>query len=244
MLQPKFILPFAVFTLFLVIPWQPASASAAQLHATPAQLQQEQPLRQHPFTEKVILIDAGHGGIDGGTFFGNILEKDINLAISRRLYMLLRSEGIPAVLNRDQDYALSDDNRWHSSRSRHQRDLSHRKQLSNEIPTAMVVSVHVNWGSNPSKRGGLVLHQAEGRSSLLAGFIQNRLNQLYSKHERPSVGKPYYLLRRTEVPAVIVETGFLSNGNDRQLLTSRNGQVAVAEALAGGIIDYISALQL
>lgn len=163
----------------------------------------------HPFAYDVILIDVGHGGIDGGTSYGTILEKDINLAISRRLFMLLRQEGYHCVLNRDADYALSDDNRWHRTSSRHRRDLSQRKQLSKELPTKMVVSVHVNWGKNPSKGGGIVLHQAEGRSTALAAIIQDQLNQVYRNHNTIMVGKPYYLLNTTDVPAVIVETGFL-----------------------------------
>lgn len=196
--------------------------------------------RPHPFPHEVILIDVGHGGIDGGTSYGNILEKDINLAISRRLFMLLRSKGYNAVLNRDGDYALSDDNRWHPSRSRHRRDLAQRKELSNEIPTEMVVSIHVNWGKNASKRGGLVLHQAEGRSFLLAESIQRELNNVYRNQHHTSVGKPFYLLNRTPVPAVIVETGYISNASDREKLCSRKGQVEIAEAVAGGIIDYLT----
>ena len=56
------------------------------------------------------------------------------------------------------------------------------------------------------------------------------------------VGKPYYLLNQTQVPAVIVETGFLSNMEDRKLLTGRNGQMQIAEAIADGIISYLTAL--
>lgn len=196
--------------------------------------------RPHPFPHEVILIDAGHGGIDGGTSYGDILEKDINLAISRRLFMLLRSKGYPAVLNRDGDYALSDDNRWHASRSRHRRDLAQRKELSSEIPTKMVISIHVNWGGNASKRGGMVLHQAEGRSFLVAESIQRQLNKVYRSRHRSSVGKPFYLLNRTPVPAVIVESGYLSNASDREKLCSRKGQVEIAEAVAGGIMDYLT----
>lgn len=196
----------------------------------------------HPFAQDVVLIDAGHGGIDGGTSHGDILEKDINLEISRRLFMLLRQQGYPAVLNRDGDYALSDDNRWHRTSSRHRRDLSQRKQLSEEIPTELVVSIHVNWGRNSSKRGGIVLHQSEGRSKALADAIQQQLNQVYRSRNQIMVGKPYYLLNTTDVPAVIVETGFISNPEDRKLLTSRNGQMKLAEAIAAGIVHYLTAL--
>lgn len=198
--------------------------------------------QHHPFPHDVILIDVGHGGIDGGTSYGDILEKDINLAISRQLFKLLRSEGYHAVLNRDADYALSEDNRWHTSRSRHRRDLIQRKQLSSEIPTKLVVSVHVNWGKNKSKSGGIVLHQAEGRSAMLAQSIQRQLNMHSKSSHQTSVGKPFYLLNRIEVPAVIVETGFISNVEDRTKLTSKKGQKEIAKAIASGIAEYLTAL--
>ncbi|WP_054958005.1 N-acetylmuramoyl-L-alanine amidase [Paenibacillus dakarensis] len=198
--------------------------------------------RHHPFPHEMILIDVGHGGIDGGTSYQGILEKDINLAISRHLFKRLRSEGYIAVMNRDADYALSEDNRWHASRSRHRKDLAQRKQLSSEIPTKLVVSIHVNWAKNKTKRGGIVLHQAEGRSSLLAECIQRQLNGVYSSNHETTVGKPFYLLNRMEVPAVIVETGFISNLEDRILLTSEDGQKAIANAIVDGIVDYLTAL--
>ncbi|MFB4329443.1 N-acetylmuramoyl-L-alanine amidase [Paenibacillus sp. CR_12] len=218
------------------------SETPESTHSAGREIDQSELRHLHPFVHDVVLIDVGHGGIDGGTSYGDILEKDINLAISRRLFMLLRKEGYHAVLNRDADYALSDDNRWHRSSSRHRRDLSQRKQLSSEIPTKLVVSIHVNWGKSASKRGGIVLHQSEGRSTLLAETIQEQLNLVYRSNNGIMVGKPYYLLNQTQVPAVIVETGFLSNMEDRKLLTSRNGQMMIAEAIADGIISYLTAL--
>ncbi|WP_223069658.1 N-acetylmuramoyl-L-alanine amidase family protein [Paenibacillus caui] len=192
----------------------------------------------HAFPKPVILIDAGHGGIDGGTSYGTILEKDINLEIGRRLYLLLRSEGYRAVLNRTGDYALSDDNRWHASRSRHTRDLAQREGLSEEVKTSIVVSLHVNWSNNKTRKGPIVLHQNEGRSALLAACIQETLNGIYSSSSRPELGKPYYLLKHTEVPAVIVETGFISNSRDRDFLTSPRGQMKIAQAITSGIARY------
>ena len=87
-----------------------------------------------------------------------------------------------------------------------------------------------------------MLHQSEGRSTLLADTIQEQLNLVYRSNNHIMVGKPYYLLNQTQVPAVIVETGFLSNMEDRKLLTGRNGQMQIAEAIADGIISYLTAL--
>lgn len=93
-------------------------------------------VKDHPaFIRDVIIIDAGHGGIDGGTSFQNIMEKDINLAIAQKVFMLLRSMGYHAVLNRTGDYALSEENHWLGTRSRHLRDLAQRRaQPANPDP--------------------------------------------------------------------------------------------------------------
>ena len=187
-----------------------------------------------------VLIDAGHGGIDGGTHWNNVLEKDINLAISRKLYLLLRSKGLKVVLNRTGDYALSDDNRWHLTRSRHRRDLSQRRGLSEEIGGSMFVSIHVNWSSKGNRRGPLVIHQNEGRSTLLAGFIQNSLNQQQGKYRLPQMADKFYLLNRVQAPSVIVETAFLNDPADRAMLTSVPGQNRIAAAIANGIMSYLS----
>ncbi|WP_244905509.1 N-acetylmuramoyl-L-alanine amidase family protein [Paenibacillus physcomitrellae] len=192
----------------------------------------------HAFPKPVILIDAGHGGIDGGTSHGDILEKNINLEIGQRLYMLLRSEGYRAILNRNGDYALSDENRWHGSRSRHMRDLTQRERMSEDVKTSIVVSLHVNWSKNKTRKGPIVLHQDEGRSALLAACLQEPLNDLYHSSWKSEVGEPFYLLNHTEVPAVIVETGFISNEEDRNFLNSSQGQTKVAQAIVAGIARY------
>ncbi|MFS0722857.1 N-acetylmuramoyl-L-alanine amidase family protein [Paenibacillus sp. 1P07SE] len=186
-----------------------------------------------------VLIDVGHGGIDGGAHHGDILEKDINLAIARKLYLLLGSQGIDAVLNRDSDYALSDDNRWHISRSRHRRDLSQRRQLSQEIPTRILVSLHVNWTPDRSERGPVVLYKENGQSMLLAQCIQDALNQQQQTRTLPRNGNNFYMLRKTDKPAVIIEVGFLSHAGDRQMMTNSQGQTAIAQAIANGLRQYL-----
>lgn len=187
-----------------------------------------------------MLIDVGHGGIDGGTKYGTILEKDINLAIGKKLYQQLTARGVTAIMNRTKDYALSDDNRWSATRSRHQKDLAQRRQLSAEVPVSVFVSLHVNWAKNKRMRGPIILHQNEGRSRMLATFIQQSLNPLFSTHKQPILGPTYYLLRRVQQPAVIVETGFITNEQDRTLLTTPQLQTLIAARICDAIILYRS----
>lgn len=189
--------------------------------------------------QRIILIDAGHGGIDGGTSHGDILEKDITLAISRRLFLLLRADGFDAILNRIGDYAPSDENGWLRSRSRHLRDLAQRKELAETLPANVVVSVHVNWSPNSAKHGPLVLYREEGRSFMLAKSIQNRLNLMYGMRADPRAGKPFYLLNKITATTVIVEAGFISSPADRERLCTPKGQEAIAEAIAEGIAAYL-----
>lgn len=220
-----------------------ASASAVPPYHEPANersVQAEEPDIRRALPTADVLIDAGHGGIDGGTHFGDIQEKDINLAIARKLYLLLRSKGLVVILNRTGDYALSDDNRWHASRSRHRRDLSQRRGLSDEIEAKLFVSVHVNWSPKRDRRGPLVIHRDEGHSALLAAFIQTSLNQQQNRHRLPEVANKFYLLNSVHSPSVIVETAFLSDAGDRAMLTSSAGQTRIASAIANGIVAYFS----
>lgn len=185
-----------------------------------------------------VIIDVGHGGIDGGAAFGPTLEKDINLAIACKLYLLLQSKGIPAVMNRTGDYALSDDNRWHHTRSRHRKDLSQRQQLTEEIGSELLVSLHVNSARSSRKRGPLVLHQNAGESALLAFCLQDALNRQQRTSAYPRLGKPFYLLRRVDQPSVIIEMGFISNAEDRAMLTDPVRQTEIAQAILSGIRQY------
>lgn len=223
-----------------VLVWIGLLLSTSQLSAAMPETKQlaQAPEDSWTMPSATVLIDAGHGGIDGGATAGEILEKNINLAIAQKLYLLLNSQGIPAVLNRTGDYALSDDNRWHISRSRHKRDLSQRRQLTDEIETTMLVSLHVNWTKDRSKHGPLVLHQSSGESALLAFCIQDTLNRQQQTAFYPREGKPFYLLRKVDQPAVIVEMGFISHEGDRLMLTDPRQQLRIATAIASGIRQY------
>ncbi|MEF3352294.1 N-acetylmuramoyl-L-alanine amidase [Paenibacillus sp. GYB006] len=228
---------FSVLFLFLFL------IGSANATAAPTAPQKEDDHVSHAaFRHPVIIIDAGHGGIDGGTSANDLLEKNINLSISQKVYMMLKSKGYAVVLNRNGDYALSDDNTWLKSRSRHLKDLAQRKGLSDELPSEIIVSVHVNWSKKEKLHGPVVLHQREGRSYMLAESIQSSLNTMYQTDRQVEWGKPFYLLNYIKKPAVIVEAGFISNLQDREMLSSSRGQKKIAEAISAGIIYYLSVL--
>jgi N-acetylmuramoyl-L-alanine amidase len=193
----------------------------------------------HPVITNVdVLLDVGHGGIDGGTSFGDLLEKDINLSIAKKTYDSLQKKGFVVLMNRMDDYALSGENLWKHSRSRHLKDLAQRSHLANEVKPKVMISLHVNSARRTSKRGPLLLHQKSEQSLLLAKSLQDSLNKLYGTHEEPVYGKTYYLLKNTMVPAVIVEMGFITNVEDREMLTRPDSQQKIADKIAEGIQQY------
>lgn len=216
------------------------NAPATEIHAPAHYGYQEEQQSDNDWAmpRTSVIIDVGHGGIDGGASYGDLLEKNINLAIAGKLYLLLQSQGIPVVMNRTGDYALSEENRWHRSSSRHRRDLSQRRQLTDEIQSEIMISLHVNSAKNRKKRGPLVLHQERGESALLAFCLQNALNRQQQTVSLPREGRPFYLLRRVDQPSVIVEMGFISNAEDRDMLTDPRQQLEIAQAIASGIWQY------
>jgi N-acetylmuramoyl-L-alanine amidase len=192
-----------------------------------------------PLTPIQVLIDVGHGGVDSGTSYGDLYEKDLNLQVGKRLYELLTKKGYHAILNRDRDVALSDHNRWLNTPSRHIRDLAQRKHLAKEVSPLMMISLHVNWSSDERQRGPLVIYQSNNQSYLMADIMQHALNQVFGLRKEPVKGGKYYLLKHSYCPSVIVEMGFISNARDRTYLTTPDKQQQIAQAMADAVDEYL-----
>ncbi len=138
-----------------------------------------------------ILIDVGHGGVDGGTSYGDVVEKDITLEIATILYKQLAKKGYTAAINRTGDYGLSEENGWLKTDSRHRKDLAQRKHLAKELAPKIMVSLHVNFSPRSSDRGALVLYQKNNQSFMLADMVQHSLNNLYKTSELPRKRRSY-----------------------------------------------------
>ncbi|WP_246079184.1 N-acetylmuramoyl-L-alanine amidase family protein [Paenibacillus piri] len=228
----KFMLSIVLIGSLLFYP-VPHTATAKKTDAS-------YPFIKNPIVSDIdVLIDVGHGGVDSGTLHGNILEKDINLKMAQITYKLLKEKGLTAMVNRLDDYALSEENRWLRIRSRHLKDLAQRSHLANEIRPKAMISLHVNWSGKSSKRGPLVLFQNTDSSKQLAEHIQRSLNELYGTSTEAVYGKPYYLLKHVKVPAVIVEMGFISNQADRDQMMQPEKQKQLAEAIVKGVSAYL-----
>lgn len=215
----------------------PSKRESTERMQTPAE--SERKGQEASFATVDVLIDVGHGGIDGGTSYGDLLEKNLNLAVGLRLYEHLCALGVRAALNRTADYAPSDDNTWLGSRSRHHRDLAQRKLLIDALQPKLTISLHTNWANHTSIRGPGILYQANPPSFIAARLLAARLNRLYGTSSIPYVGKTFYLLNHPKPPVVIVEMGYISNPADRAMLTQSSGQQQITEAIASAVIDYL-----
>lgn len=189
---------------------------------------------------KVIVIDAGHGGIDAGVrgITTEAKESDINLAIAKKLKGYFQEAGFKAVMTRKTNAGLYGT----SGKGFKMRDMKKRKQIIADNNADMVISIHQNFCPIPSKRGGTVFFDKTSESGkTLADSIQsvlNGLNEDIKKNE--ALAGDYYMLKCTENPSVIVECGFLSNTEDEKLLNDAEYQKQIAYAIFKGAVAYYS----
>ncbi len=191
-------------------------------------------------TEKVVVIDAGHGGIDAGVLGVNtqVKESDINLAIALELKGYFAAAGFNAVLTRKNNGGLY----GFSTKGFKMRDMKKRKEIIETSKADMVISVHQNKCPLPSRRGATVFFDKDSQSGkALAECVQSALNGMEncaSKNE--ALVGDYYMLKCTPSPSVIVECGFLSNAEDEKLLISEEYQKSIAYAILKGAVSYFS----
>ena len=180
----------------------------------------------------VFVLDAGHGGADGGTSSASgVLESDINLAITLRMRDLFTLLGQPTVLTRADENSLADDPSA-SIRQQKVSDTKNRVALVNSIENARLISIHQNaLAGHPSVHGAQVFYNAVGDSSTLAETMQQDLNQTVNvgneKGKKP-ISKDIYLMSHVTCPAVLVECGFLSNTAESEILQTPSYQTLLA----------------
>ncbi|MEK6266029.1 MAG: N-acetylmuramoyl-L-alanine amidase CwlD [Clostridium sp.] len=190
---------------------------------------------------KKILIDAGHGGMDGGTSSNNgTVEKNINLSIATKLKIRLQNLGYEVVMTREDDTGLYLNSG--TIRSKYMEDLRNRCNLKESSNCDMFVSIHLNYFTQSKYNGAQVWYSTYKESAMLAGIMQKNLREdLDSSNKR--VQKPaknaYRILRDNDtMPSVIVECGFLSNYEEEQKLKSDEYQEKIAESISKSIGEY------
>lgn len=191
--------------------------------------------------QRVVIVDAGHGGADGGAVSrSGIAESGLNLAIARKLGGVLAFCGHAVVLTREGEDALCDDP---SATLRQQKvsDTKNRVSLVNGYPDARLISIHQNsMVGYPSVRGAQSFHNGQGSADAMAQSIQTALNGAVNEREKDAkrIDDSIYLMKNVLCPAVLVECGFLSNAEETVLLQEAEYQLHIAAVIAAGFGEY------
>lgn len=190
-----------------------------------------------------IIIDAGHGGFDGGASANDgTVEKDINLQISLKTANMLKLYGFNVIMTRESDTGTEDDE-TQSIAKRKKSDLYNRLDFMKENPDAIFVSVHLNKFTTSAANGAQVFYTKNYKEAFsLAQSVQQSITKLIQPENTRVVKQgtdSTYLLKNATVPAIIVECGFLSNKSELEKLKTDEYQSQMAFCIVCGILDYI-----
>jgi len=198
----------------------------------------------NPSDEKkpVIVIDPGHGGMDGGAVgIGGITEKDLNLDLAKKLGEKLTAKGFSVILTRTTDTLLTYD----GATSAKNGDLRARLKLAEESGDCLFISIHMNKFSDSSVKGITLYHSPNNLEGLkLAEVIMAKVKEnLQPENKRPikAADSSLYILHRITKPAVLVECGFLSNSYEASLLADDGYRDRLAELLKDAVVGYTDA---
>ncbi|WP_223703182.1 N-acetylmuramoyl-L-alanine amidase CwlD [Sutcliffiella deserti] len=193
-----------------------------------------------PLSGKIIILDPGHGGPDGGAVGGEILEKDVALQVSLYLKDYLQEQGALVLMTREEDVDLADPKTKGYSR-RKVEDLRKRVEMVNESEGDMFISVHLNAIPSPRWKGAQTFYQQSEtkENERLAKFVQDELRINLENTERQAKSiNGIYILKQAKIPGALVEVGFLSNPAERAQLSTVDYQKKVAAAIYNGIMRH------
>lgn len=187
-----------------------------------------------------VVLDAGHGGIDGGVsgVLTGVKESELNLKVVKKLENCFVSAGIDVVLTRSTDAGLY----GVATKNLKKKDMQKRKEIIEKANPALVISVHMNKYGVSGRRGAQVFYKkSDEQGKCLAENIQKSFNDMVQASRECSVlTGDYYILNCTDYPSVIAECGFLSNPEDEALLITEEYQEEIAYAIFKGVIGYLS----
>ena len=197
-----------------------------------------------PPLSPTVIIDAGHGGEDGGAIGTNgAYEKDINLEIAKKLKSKLDAIGVPCVMTRETDILLYDRNVDYEGKKK-KLDLQARKEFAEKYDNAIFISIHQN--SYPKEKyDGLQIYYSPNNpaSRELALMIENDVKEsLQPNNNRASkeADSSIYLLDNLLCPAILIECGFISNKQECQLLCDEEYQNKLCESITSGIVVFLN----
>lgn len=194
-----------------------------------------------PVSNKVIVLDAGHGKPDEGAQFSNgTTEAETNLKITLKVQSLLEQSGATVVLTRSDENAIYDLDKT-TLRQKKISDIHNRVKIGNESSADIFVSIHLNKISQQQYYGWQCFYkQNDEKSTALAKSLQENLNDSIQKENKRVSMKldNVYIIKHVEIPISIVECGFLSNPEEETQLLSDDYQNRLAWGIYNGIMDY------
>lgn len=193
--------------------------------------------------KKIILIDAGHGGIDGGAVSKRgTIEKDINLKISLFLKEVLEAKDYKVLMTRESDTGLYSENG--KIRDKKNEDLNNRCKFKDESKCDVFVSIHLNMFPQSQYYGAQVWYSKEGKSADLANIIQNNfvndLDKTNTRKEKCAKGSYKVLRCNEDIASVLIECGFLSNPREEEKLKTEAYQREIAKSIGESISEYFA----
>lgn len=187
-----------------------------------------------------VVIDAGHGGFDPGKVGVNgELEKDVNLAISKKIKQFLEQNDCNVVMTRPDENGLYSE----GDRNRKSTDMKKRVEIINSCNPTVAVSIHQNSFSQESSKGAQVFyHNQSEEGKIFAELMQEQIKQTINdgNHRKAKANQNYYMLKKTNCPIIIIECGFLSNYEEAKKLMDDTYQEKMAWAIHLGILNYIN----
>lgn len=174
---------------------------------------------------KIIVVDAGHGGYDGGAVYEGICEKDINLSVAKLLKLELEERGYRVIMTRETDKFVK---------------LNNRAYIANRANADLFISLHANAAANASYFAGVYTYRCPGsnRGLKLAKAVQAQVCSETGAIDRGVLSERFMVLTATKMPAILVEMGFMSNHNELQNLINPTYQTKIAEGIAQGVDNY------
>jgi len=186
---------------------------------------------------KVVYLDPGHGGIDPGAIYKDIEEADINLKIAEKTQKALEQKGAIVYLTRYGDYDLSVPNTINKKRS----DLSRRGNIINRSNCDLYLSIHLNAETSNTWKGAQMFYDnINEENEKIAKIFQDAFKKNLKTNRKYKQKESFYLTRRIERPGILIEAGFITNPNERYLLTTDAYQQKIANTILEATIEYFN----
>lgn len=214
-----------IFIIVFIIVFSAIAVQAANLNASPK-------------SQFIVVLDAGHGGVDGGVSgkrYG-AKESELNLEITKKLELTFKNAGFSVILTRDNSGGLY----GFLGRGYKKRDMQKRAEIIKNANPDLFISIHQNFFSDSSRRGAQAFFYND-KGKTLAAEVQKKLNAMpeATRDLSPLFGD-YYVLRQANCPSCLIECGFLSNEKDEELLLSDGYREKIAQTIFLGCLNFLT----